>query len=478
VERNQELRLCIETVASDGRAVARADRYVVFVDGGTTGDLLDVRIRRVRRRYAEAEILALVKPGPERSAPRCPYAGLCGGCQWQHIDYRAQLELKRQHVVDALERIGGFEHPTVDPVVGMSDPYYYRNKMEFSFGDRWMERAELESVREEQPASGERFALGLHIPQRFDKVLDVEECYLQSEQSTRIVNLVRSFARERALPAYSTVRHQGYLRNLVIRQSRHAAELMVNIVTSEDRPEVMGELRAVLLEGVPEITTICNNITTRKSQVALGEQERVVYGPGFITERLGRWQFRISANSFFQTNTLQTELLYEAVRRAAQATPAETVYDLYSGTGTIAIVLAADARSVVGIESSSAAIEDALGNASLNGINNCTFIAGDLAEKFTRQTDWMAQLGLPDVVVLDPPRAGVHQKVLAELERIGPRRILYVSCNPATQARDLQLLCARGRYRIEQLQPFDMFPHTRHVENIATLQKASKNPLN
>ena len=358
------------------------------------------------------------------------------------------------------------------PVVGMRDPYYYRNKMEFSFGDRWLERAELEGVRDIEPATGARFALGLHIPQRFDKVLDVEECYLQSEESTRILNLVRSFAMKRALSVYSTVVHHGYLRNLVIRQSRHTAELMVNVVTSEDRPEVMSELCDLLVGEVPAITTICNNITTRKSQVALGDEERVIYGPGFITERIGAWVFRISGNSFFQTNTLQTEVLYEEVRREAGIGPRDTVYDLYSGTGTIAIVLSPEAHTVVGVESSSAAVEDALGNASRNGVTNCTFISGDLKEKLTKDTGWMARHGRPDVVVLDPPRAGVHEQVLVELERLGPRRIVYVSCNPATQARDLQLLCAKGSYRIEQLQPFDMFPHTRHVENVATLQKA------
>ena len=471
MERNQELRLSIETVASDGRAVARVDRYVVFVNGGVTGDLLDVRIRRVRRRFAEAEILGIVHPGPARATPRCRYVGICGGCQWQHIDYRAQLELKRQHVVDALERIGGFARPEVEPVVGMSDPYYYRNKMEFSFGDRWLDRADVDRVRDVEPATGERFALGLHIPQRFDKVLDVEECWLQSQESTRILNLVRSFAREHSLSIYSTIVHEGYLRNLVIRQSRHTGELMVNVVTSEDRPEVMNELCEVLVGEVPAITTICNNITTRKSQVALGDEERVVYGPGFITERIGAWVFRISANSFFQTNTLQTEVLYEAVRRSAGIGPGETVYDLYSGTGTIAIVLSAEARTVIGVESSSAAIEDARGNASRNGVTNCTFIGGDLKQKLTQDTDWIARHGRPDVVVLDPPRAGVHDQVLVALERLGPRRVVYVSCNPATQARDLQLLCARGSYRIERLQPFDMFPHTRHVEHIATLQR-------
>jgi 23S rRNA (uracil1939-C5)-methyltransferase len=471
MERNQELRLSIEGVANDGRAVARVDRYVVFVDGGVRGDLLDVRIRRRRRRFAEAEILSIVQPGPERTTPRCSHFGVCGGCQWQHIDYQAQLELKRHHVAEAMERIGGLEAPPVQSVLGMADPYYYRNKMEFSFGDRWMERAELDLMGDQEPATGARFALGLHIPQRFDKVLDVEECYLQSPQSTRIVQAVRSFARQRGLSIYSTVSHRGYLRNLVIRQSRQTAELMVNIVTSEDRSQVMGELSQMLLREVPEITTICNNITTRKSQVALGDEERVLYGPGFITERLGGRLFRISANSFFQTNTLQTELLYEEVRRSAQITPADIVYDLYSGTGTIAIVLAADARSVVAVESSVAAVEDALRNTSLNGVTNCTFVAGDLKEKLTVETAWMARHGHPDVVVLDPPRAGVHPKVLTELERIGPRRIVYVSCNPATQARDLKLLCAQGSYRIELLQPFDMFPHTRHVENVATLQK-------
>jgi len=476
MEPKQELRLSIETVASDGRGVARVEGYVVFVDGGVQGDLLEVRIRRRRRRFAEAEIVAVIEPGGERRTPRCRYAGVCGGCQWQHIDYQAQLELKRRHVLDAMERIGAVPIPPVQPVVGMSDPFYYRNKMEFSFGDRWMEREELETVRDLEPGSGERFALGLHIPQRFDKVLDVEECHLQSVRSTQIVNAVRSFARERRLSVYSTLTHRGFLRNLVIRESRHTAEVMVNIVTSQDRPEVMGPLCEVLLGEVPSITTICNNITTRKSQVALGDEERVLHGPGFITERLGGNLFRISANSFFQTNTLQTELLYEEVRRAAAIAPGEVVYDLYSGTGTIAIVLASDAQAVVAVESSMAAVEDALRNASLNGVTNCTFLAGDLKETLTREPPWLQGHRRPDVVILDPPRAGVHPKVLSALSALGPRRIVYVSCNPATQARDLAQLCGEDRYMVERLQPFDLFPHTRHVENVATLRRIPENP--
>jgi 23S rRNA (uracil1939-C5)-methyltransferase len=438
----------------------------MFVREGVPGDRVLVRVARVRKSYVEAQILDVLEPSASRVKPRCRYAGVCGGCRLQHVRYDLQADFKRQHVRDTLERIGGFRGIEVRPTIAAVTPYLYRNKMEFSFGERWLSREEME----QGTTPSDRFALGLHIPVRFDRVLDLEECWLQSEQSVKIVNEVRAFCREHLLPVYSTRSHTGYLRHLVVRQSAHTQDLMVNIVTRSDRADVMMALTERLRVAVPEITTIVNNVTARKSQVAVGDSETVYYGPGSITEMLGSRRYRISANSFFQTNTLQAERLYDAVREAAELRRDDVVYDLYSGTGTIALHVADAVERVVGIEAVEAAVADARRNATFNAVSNCEFIAGDLKERLTRETGWMRSQPPPSVVILDPPRAGCHDDVLGAVARLRPERIVYVSCNPATQARDVQQICSMAPYKPGAAQPVDMFPQTGHVENILPLR--------
>jgi 23S rRNA (uracil1939-C5)-methyltransferase len=466
MKRGDELTVEIESLTPEGAGVGRVDGLVVFVREGVHGDRLRARVERVRKNFVEASILDVLRPSASRVAPRCRYFGVCGGCRLQHVEYAAQAEFKRRHVVDALERIGGFRGIEVRPTLAASSPYLYRNKMEFSFGERWVTREELDRV----DAGTDRFALGLHIPVRFDKVLDLEECWLQSEASTTILNETRAFCRERSLPIHSTRTHTGYLRHLVIRQSGRTGDLMVNLVTSDSRPGVMEALTGRLRAVVPSITTVVNNITSRKSQVAVGETEAVYYGPGFITEVLGARRYRVSANSFFQTNTAQAERLYDAARDAAELRRDDVVYDLYSGTGTIAMHLCDAVDRVVCVESVDAAVADARRNAELNGVGNCEFVVGDLKDRLTRDTAWMQEHPLPSVVVLDPPRAGCHEGVLEALARLRPERIVYVSCNPATQARDVQKLCALAPYAPGTSQPVDMFPQTGHVENVLPLK--------
>jgi 23S rRNA (uracil1939-C5)-methyltransferase len=379
-----------------------------------------------------------------------------------------QLDFKRQHVTDALERIGGFRGIEVRRTIGSVNAYFYRNKMEFSFGERWLSREQMGDSRRDA-STRDPFALGLHPTERFDRVLDVEECWLQSELSSRIVNQVRRFAADQGLSVYSTHTHAGYLRNLVIRQSERTGELMVNLVTRDDRPDVMKALVSLLVMEFPQITTICNNITERKSQVAVGERERVYYGPGFITERIGVRTYRISANSFFQTNTLQAEQLYETARAMAELKPSDIVYDFYSGTGAIALHIADDVRTVVCVESVAPAVDDARRNAAINHVSNCVFVLGDLKEVLTKQRLMLASHGGPDVLIADPPRAGMHDDVVRGVMELCPKRIVYVSCNPATQARDLKILAEQ--YRIECAQPVDMFPHTFHIENVVALSR-------
>jgi 23S rRNA (uracil1939-C5)-methyltransferase len=473
MKKGDEIELALDRCAFEGKSVGRVNGLVVLVVGGVTGDVVRARVSRVRKQYAEACIVDVLTPSPLRSDPRCRYFGTCGGCVWQHVSYKAQLDFKRQHVIDALERIGGFREIAVLPTIGSEETYFYRNKMEFSFGDRWLTKAEMDLSKHVARNPESSFALGLHIPQRFDKVLDIEECWLQSETSTAILNTVRGFCKERGLSIYSTTTHSGYLRNLVIRESRRTGELMVNLVTSEERLDVVTSLAGLLLDRVPSITTIVNNITQRKSQVAVGEREILVHGSGYITERIGKRSYRISANSFFQTNTEQAEALYDVVQRMADLNANDVVFDLYCGTGTIALHIADEVAGVVGIESVPAAIEDACRNAEFNNVRNCTFILGDLKEKLTKNAEWLSSRLTPRVVITDPPRSGMHEKVVVELRRLAPERIIYVSCNPATQARDLKLLTAGGLYAVHGVQPVDMFPHTYHIENVVSLARST-----
>jgi 23S rRNA (uracil1939-C5)-methyltransferase len=398
-----------------------------------------------------------------RVEPRCKHFGVCGGCRWQNLSYEAQLKFKRQLVVDAFRRIGGFESPDVRPVIGCETPYYYRNKMEFTFSNqRWLTHEEMQRKDEIQ----QEVALGLHIPQRYDKVLNLEECWLQSEMSAAIVNTVREISRVWNLTVYSTETHEGYLRHLVIREAKHTGEVMVNLVTSIDWEEAMQNMTDLLLKQFPSITTIVNNITSRKSMVAVGETEKIYHGPGFINEKLGDYTFRISAGSFFQTNTIQAERLYEVTKQFAELKPSDVVYDLYSGTGTIAIYLSENVERVVGIEVVESAIADAQRNAETNRISNCFFIQGELKDRLTKDSEWLNEHARPTVVVLDPPRNGVHAKVIAQIVKLAPPRIVYVSCNPSTQARDAKLLAESG-YELRPIQPVDMFPHTDHIEAVA-----------
>ncbi len=471
MKRGDEFEGCIEDLAVEGKSVARVGGFVVFIRGGVPGDTVRVRIRSVKRSFAEADLIAIESPSPQRAEPRCRYFGTCGGCTWQNIGYDSQIEFKRRHVADALGRLGGFTSVTVPPPLAMADPWFYRNKMEFSFGERWLTDAEMMLLPAVRPGGGgvNDPALGLHLPGRYDRVLDLHECWLQSEASVRIVNLVRDFCTGGNIPVFSTVTQSGYLRNLVIRESKRTGERMVNLVTRDDRPDVMSALTERLLAEFPSLTTIVNNITERRSQVAVGERERVYHGTGTIAEKIGERTYRISANSFFQTNTDQAERLYDTALHFAHLRPEDVVYDLYSGTGTIALHVAAGAARVVGIESVPQAVEDARKNAESNGVLNCVFLLGDLKETLLASRRAKEPLPPPDVVIVDPPRAGMHEKVAREIVSLAPRTIVYVSCNPSTQARDLKIICQSGRYSIESIQPVDMFPHTQHIENVVGL---------
>lgn len=460
VRRGMELEVAVEATAYGGMGVARVEGFVVFVRGGVPGDIVKAQVYLKKKAFAEARILDVISPSAARVSPPCRYFGFCGGCQWQHIHYRDQLVYKKGHVEDSLVRIGGLT-AAVHDAIPSPDRYCYRNKMEFSFSDRrWRLPEEFDGS-----VPGTDFALGLHVPRTFHKVIDIESCLLQNEHGNRLLQTARSCAVESGLPAYGLKSHQGFWRYLTLRHSRVEDGWMVNVVTSSDRPGALGPLvEAVSRAG--RVKTVVNNITSRSSGVAVGESQRVLLGEGFLTDRIGPFSFRISANSFFQTNPPGAELLYRVVERYAEADPGTHVLDLYSGTGTIPIFLAARAASVTGIEMSPAAVEDAAQNCAANAIDNCRFLCGD-----TRRVLDGLEIK-PDVVVIDPPRAGMHRDVTAQILAMLPERIVYVSCNPATLARDLAELSRA--YELRDVQPLDMFPHTYHIETVALLVRARR----
>ncbi|MBI1807737.1 MAG: 23S rRNA (uracil(1939)-C(5))-methyltransferase RlmD [Ignavibacteria bacterium] len=468
MQKGDEVILTVESLAGEGKTIARQDGMVYFVENAIPGDTVRARVWKLQKKYTEARAVEILAPSSLRVQPRCKHFGTCGGCKWQNLAYESQLQFKHRQVVDAFTRVGGFENPDIQPVLGCEDQYFYRNKMEFTFSEyRWLTDEEMK--REEE--IGKEIALGLHIPQRWDKVLNLEECWLQSEMSARIVNTVREICKVWNLSVYSSHTESGYLRHLVIREGKRTGEVMVNLVTTTDWPEAMQNMSSLLVKHFPEITTIVNNITSRRSMVAFGEQEKVYYGPGFITEKIGEYTFRVSANSFFQTNTLQAERLYNVACNLAGLQPNDVVYDLYSGTGTIAIYLSHAVERVIGIEVVESAIIDAEQNAELNRISNCYFLQGDLKDRLTKNSAWLQDHPRPSIIVVDPPRSGIHARVIDQIIKLLPERIVYVSCNPATQARDARLLADRG-YVLHVVQPVDMFPHTDHIETVAFFTRA------
>jgi len=467
------LDLNIESYAFEGKGLARVpgedgQNFVVFVNGSYPGDKVKVQIRKKKRSYAEAKIEKILVPSKGRIDAKCSYFGTCGGCKQQDLKYSVQVKYKEEQVRDVFERLGGFENFEKEPVVASEKTFFYRNKMEFSFADkRWLTKEEV-GLRDE--VSNRSFALGLHIPRIFDKVLDIKECFLQSEESNKIVNFTREYFKSKNASIYSTKIHEGYLRYLVIKQASHTDNLMINLVTSSQNDEWMNEYSEKLVELVPSITTIVNNINSKKASTAFGEFEVKYFGDGYIYDNIGEYKFRISANSFFQTNTTQAVNLYQVALNYAELKGDEIVYDLYSGAGTISIFISKNAKHVYSFEAVESAVKDAQNNNKLNSISNVTHIQVDLDRSFLPIVEHKS-IPKPDVILLDPPRAGMNPKTIKDLIELSAPKIVYVSCNPATQARDIKLLAEAG-YNLVKITPVDMFPHTFHIENVALLVKS------
>ncbi len=455
VKKNQQIELEIKDLAFGGKGIAKVDGFAVFVAQTAPSDRVLAQVIRKKKSYAEARVLKYLHRSSLRVDPPCPYSGICGGCTWQFLDYSAQLEVKQRHVGEALSHIGGIEDALIHPTLPSEKRFGYRNKMEFSCADR---RWRLPEEMDDAPADAD-FALGLHVPGTFYKVLDIEACLLQPDLGNRILNDVKTHIRQSPLSPYGLSSHEGFWRFLMLRHSQAHDSWMVNIVTAY---EDMGEVRPLagfLKDKYPQVVCVTNNITSRKSGVAAGEYEIHLEGEKCLRERLGPYEFEISSNSFFQTNTLGAQRLYDTVKKFARLSGRESVLDLYSGTGTIPIWLSDAAAQVIGIEIVADAVSDARKNCDTNGVTNCSFIAGDI-----RQTIDSVEKR-PDRLIIDPPRTGMHPDVAAKVMEMAPPRIVYVSCNPATLARDAALL--KERYRLVEVQPVDMFPHTYHIEAVA-----------
>ncbi|MCC9167841.1 23S rRNA (uracil(1939)-C(5))-methyltransferase RlmD [Pontibacter sp. XAAS-A31] len=447
-------------MVAEGKCLARHNNMVIFVGGVAPGDVVDLRIIRKKKSFLEAEAVNFHAYSELRVQPFCEHFGVCGGCKWQHIGYDTQLYYKQKQVKDNLERIGKIPLPEFDPILGSEKDKYYRNKLEFTFSNNgWLTKEQIQSGEE-----FERNALGFHIPGRFDKILDIEHCYLQPDPSNAIRLTVREYAREHGLPFYDVMKQEGLLRNLIVRTA-NTGELMVILQVKYDDQEAITGILDLLAERFPEISSL-QYVVNPKGNETFHDLEVVTYkGLPYIHEEMEGIRFRVGPKSFYQTNAKQAYELYRLTRELANLTGNELVYDLYTGAGTIANFVAKQCKEVIGIEYVPSAIEDAKINSQINDITNTTFYAGDMKDILSDEL--IARHGKPDVVITDPPRAGMHQDVVEKLLQVHPDRIVYVSCNPATQARDLELLSEK--YDVARVQPVDMFPQTHHVENIVLL---------
>ena len=459
-------KVTITDVAAEGKALAKVNDLVVFVPYVVPGDVVDLQVKRKKNKYAEAVAVKFHEYSPKRAVPFCQHYGVCGGCKWQCLSYEDQIKYKQKQVTDNLTRIGKVELPEISPIQGSEKTEFYRNKLEFTFSDkRWLTEEEVKAeVKYDQMN-----AVGFHIPGAFDKVLAIEKCWLQDDISNQIRNAIRDYAYEHGLAFYNIRNHEGLLRNLMIRTSS-TGELMVLLqvrVSAEKDLDETKKLLAHVADKFPQITSLLYVVNNKCNDTINDLDVEVFKGNDHIFEEMEGLRFKVGPKSFYQTNSEQAYNLYKVTRDFAGLTGDELVYDLYTGTGTIANFVSRKAKKVVGIEYVPEAIEDAKVNSAINGITNTLFYAGDMKDMLTQ--DFINEYGRPDVIITDPPRAGMHNDVIDVILFAEPKRIVYVSCNPATQARDLQLLDAK--YKVMAVQPVDMFPHTHHVENVVLLEK-------
>jgi len=485
-------KLLVTGYAAEGKSVARQDGKVYFIEGAVPGDVVDVFISTNKKDWGEGKVTHIHEYSAERTTPFCQHFGVCGGCKWQMLPYEKQLEYKQQEVAQNLKRIGKTPLPEILPIIGVVDTIHYRNKLEFTFSNkRYLTSEEIKTLAPPLPKEGsleqsesenlstiemsdgqKKFgdswsdgALGFHVPRIFDKIIEIDTCYLMDDVNNTIRNTIRNFAKENNYSYYDIKQHSGWLRNIIIRYCT-TGQLMVNICLGYEDETETKKLLNHLLQKVPSITTLLFTINTKWNDTIYDLLPQTYYGKGFVTEMLEEFKFKIGPKSFFQTNTKQAEKLYTVTKEFAQLTGKEIVYDLYCGTGSIGIFLSKGAKKIIGVEAIPEAVEDARENAAINNITHAEFFAGDVIK--ICNDDFFAQHGKPDVIITDPPRAGMHEKLVIKLLEIAAPSIVYVSCNTATQARDIGLLAEK--YSVEKIQPVDMFPHTHHIECVALLK--------
>lgn len=454
--------ILVTDYAAEGKALAKHDGKVIFISGAVPGDTVDVFLTKNKKDWAEARVIEIKTPAADRQTPFCKHFGVCGGCKWQMLPYAKQLQYKQQEVEQNLKRIGKIELPALLPIVGADDDRHYRNKLEFTFSNK---RYLLPEEMMGEEISNQSNALGFHVPRLFDKIIDIQECYLMDDVNNAIRNNVRDFALKHNFSFYDVRQHTGWLRNIVIRNCT-TGELMVNIIFNNEEEQNRKLLLDDLLQKVPAITTLLYTINPKFNDTIYDLTPITYFGKGYAIEKLENFSYKISPKSFFQTNTKQAEKLYQITRDFAGLKGTEVVYDLYCGTGSIGIFISEGAKKIIGVEAIEDAIIDAKENAALNNINHAHFFAGDVIK--ICNDDFFATHGRPDVVITDPPRAGMHEKLVNKLLEIEAPKIVYVSCNTATQARDIALL--DEKYKVEKIQPVDMFPHTHHIECVVLLE--------
>ena len=459
IKKGAEVEVEIESLAFGGMGISRLNDKITFVKNAIPGQKVRARITKKKASYLEARKLAVINESPNSVAVRCEHFNDCGGCTFQNLDYSYQLSAKESQIKELFSRIGKFKNINIDPIQKCDNEFNYRNKMEFTFSN-------MEYIPEaDKDREASDFVLGLHAPGRWDKILDINECHIQSIIANQILQIIKE--NTSTLIPYNIRNHTGFLRNVIIRVSENTNDIMVNIVTSSENVELLEPLKLALINNIAQISCIINNITSRKSGVSSAEKQILLYGKQYIVEKLGQYQFIVSADSFFQTNTKQAEKLYAIILEESSLKGHEVVYDMFCGTGSIALYLSKYVNKIYGFELVADAIKDAKKNADLNNVENAFFFEGNL-DSLLRDEDNMKNVCDPDIIVVDPPRAGLHKNTIEDILSKFPQKIIYVSCNPSTQARDVEILC-REFYDLVNLRPVDMFPHTPHVENVATL---------
>jgi 23S rRNA (uracil1939-C5)-methyltransferase len=458
--------ILIEDYAAEGRSLARVAGKVIFVEGVVPGDVVDLRLVKSKKDWAEGVPLVFHHFSKDRDEPFCPHFGVCGGCQWQMLSYEKQLQYKHRQVEETLKRIGKVRLPALQPICGAGETRYYRNKLEYTFSNRrYLQKEELGDLQ----VSGEQDVAGFHAKGFFDKVVDIQTCYLQPEPTNQVRQEAKAFAREQGWSFYDIRRHTGFMRNMQVRTTT-TGEIMVNMVVGEEDPEKIDRLLHYLAGKFPQVTSLLYTVNTKWNDSLSGLDPVIFSGKGYVIEELANregktFQFKIGPTSFFQTNTKQAEKLYQFTADFAGLTGEETVYDLYCGAGSIGIFVSPHAKKIIGVEMVEAAVNDARENAAMNGINTAEFITGDVIDICS--DDFFSHHGRPDVIISDPPRAGMHEKLVRKILEMEAHKLVYVSCNPATQARDLNIL--DEKYEVSRVQPVDMFPHTHHIENIVLM---------